>query len=77
MLDYNNKDDSHLTEADVCNLKLVVVDGLLQAAVKQLHSTTQRTLHTHASLHFLKSPAIDEKKIKPGAGLSQRGSSVL
>jgi len=31
----------HLTQADVRNLKLVVVNGLLQAAVKQLHSATE------------------------------------
>jgi len=43
----------NLTEADVSDLKLVVVDGLLEAAVEQLHSTTQWTLHTQENQPFI------------------------
>jgi len=40
----------------VSDLKLVVVNGLFEAAVKQLHATTQRTLQTYTPPHSSSSP---------------------
>lgn len=37
----------YLAQADVGHLKLVLIDGSPQAAVKQLHSSTQCSLSTN------------------------------
>jgi len=39
----------HLTKADMSDLKLVVINGLLQAAIKQLDCSTQCTLHINTT----------------------------
>jgi len=47
LMNYDSKTMTDLAKANVSDLKLVVVDGLLQTTVKQFNSTAQCALLTN------------------------------
>lgn len=71
----------YLAQAHVGHLKLVLVDGSAQAAVKQLHSSTQSALTKTNQSHFDKTrpaPGSPEAQLWcSGRRLQRRAASRL